>query len=114
MSTIVFDPKNPFPGLRAFAEGEADRFFGRRQQIDELAARLMQSQFIAVSGNSGCGKSSLVLAGLLRELDRRAAGPDATVWRPVIMLPGNQPITNLSKALSKELDAVSGDRKSVV
>lgn len=113
MNTIDFDPKNPFPGLRAFAEGEADRFFGRRQQIDELAVRLVQSQFIAVSGNSGCGKSSLVLAGLLRELDRRAAGPDATVWRPVIMLPGNQPIANLSKALSRGLDAVSSDEMRI-
>ncbi|MCM3905673.1 MAG: hypothetical protein ND866_28605 [Pyrinomonadaceae bacterium] len=113
MSAVAFDPNNPFPGLRAFAEGEADRFFGRRQQIDELAARLAQSQFIAVSGNSGCGKSSLVLAGLLRELDRRATGPDATVWRPVIMVPGNQPIANLSKALSRELDAVSGDEMRI-
>lgn len=113
MSAVAFDPNNPFPGLRAFAEGEADRFFGRRQQIDELAARLAPSQFIAVSGNSGCGKSSLVLAGLLRELDRRAADPDATIWRPVIMLPGNQPIANLSNALSRELDAVSGDEMRI-
>ena len=30
---------NPFPGLRAFKPGEADRFFGRQQQIDELVAR---------------------------------------------------------------------------
>jgi WD40 repeat protein/energy-coupling factor transporter ATP-binding protein EcfA2 len=113
MSAVAFDLDNPFPGLRAFAEGEADRFFGRRQQIDELAARLAQSQFIAVSGNSGCGKSSLVRAGLLRELNRRAAGPDATAWRPVIMLPGNQPIANLSKALSAGLDIVSGDETRI-
>jgi WD40 repeat protein len=113
MSVVAFDPNNPFPGLRAFAEGEGDRFFGRRQQIGELAARLAQSNFIAVSGNSGCGKSSLVRAGLLHELNRRAADPDGTAWRPVIMFPGNQPIANLSKALSAELDTVSLDEMRI-
>ena len=53
---------NPFPGLRAFRPGEADRFFGRQQQIDELVARLAALPFIAVSGASGCGKSSLARA----------------------------------------------------
>jgi ABC-type phosphate transport system ATPase subunit len=54
---------NPFPGLRAFATNEADRFFGRRRQIEELAAKLENVAFIAVAGASGCGKSSLVRAG---------------------------------------------------
>ncbi len=91
---------NPFPGLRAFATGEADRFFGRRRQIAELTARLEQVGFVAVAGSSGCGKSSLVLAGLLNELTERAAKGSETVWRPVIMRPGNQPLSNLAQQLS--------------
>ena len=69
--TYALIAANPFPGLRAFKPGETDRFFGRQQQIDELVARLAEVPFVAVSGASGCGKSSLVLAGLLNELKRR-------------------------------------------
>src|ERR1700744_4726471 len=98
-TAVAPDTDNPFPGLRAFAEGEGDRFFGRDQQISELATRVMQLRFIAVSGNSGCGKSSLVRAGLLRELSGRARSGEATTWLPVVMVPGDRPIASLSKVL---------------
>ena len=109
MSEVAFSLDNPFPGLRAFTENDADRFFGRQHQIDELTEKLTRQQFIAVSGNSGCGKSSLVRAGLLRDLQRQTTDPGATVWRPVIMLPGDKPIASLSKALSAALDLRNGD-----
>jgi WD40 repeat protein len=98
---------NPFPGLRAFKPGEADRFFGRQQQIDELVARLAEVPFIAVSGASGCGKSSLVLAGLLNELKRRHTEDFETDWRPVVMRPGNRPIANLAGPLAEALEATA-------
>ena len=106
---------NPFPGLRAFKPGEADRFFGRQQQIDELVARLAEVPFIAVSGASGCGKSSLVLAGLLHELKRRRDEDFETDWRAVVMRPGNRPIANLAGPLADALEATAtaaaaGDR----
>ncbi len=94
---------NPFPGLRSFRPGEADRFFGRRQQIDELVAKLADTPFIAVSGASGCGKSSLVLAGLLSELKRRHDDDFETDWRPVVMRPGNRPIAHLAAPLAAVL-----------
>ena len=94
---------NPFPGLRSFKPAEADRFFGRQQQIDALVARLAGTPLLAVSGASGCGKSSLVLAGLLNELARRHAADDETDWRPVVMRPGNRPIANLAAALAGAL-----------
>lgn len=102
---------NPFPGLRSFKPGEADRFFGRGQQIDELVARLAELPLLAVSGASGCGKSSLVLAGLLNELKRRHDDEFETDWRPVVMRPGNRPIANLAAPLAAAmmgLDAASG------
>lgn len=100
---------NPFPGLRSFKPTEADRFFGRQQQIDALVARLAEVPLVAVSGASGCGKSSLVLAGLLHELKRRHQADDETDWRPVVMRPGNRPIANLAEALALALDAGNGD-----
>ncbi len=108
---------NPFPGLRAFKPGESDRFFGRGQQIAELATRLGELPFLAVSGASGCGKSSLVLAGLLAELRERHADGDGADWRPVVMRPGNRPIERLAEPLARvlhdnedeELDHTLGD-----
>lgn len=94
---------NPFPGLRAFYPTEADRFFGRRQQIAELVARLDKVPFLAVAGSSGCGKSSLVCAGLLNELANRTPAGGETVWRCAIMRPGNQPIANLADKLAPVL-----------
>ena len=94
---------NPFPGLRSFKPSEADRFFGRQQQIDALVARLAEVPLVAVSGASGCGKSSLVLAGLLNELKRQHDADDETDWRPVVMRPGSRPIANLATALAAAL-----------
>ena len=91
---------NPFPGLRSFKPGEADRFFGRDQQIAELVARLVEVPLLAVSGASGCGKSSLVLAGLLNELKRRHDEDVGTDWHPVVMRLGNRPIANLAAPLA--------------
>lgn len=103
---------NPFPGLRAFAPAEADRFFGRGQQIEELVARLDEVPFLAVAGSSGCGKSSLVCAGLLSELAKRTNAGGETEWRCAIMRPGNQPIANLAEKLAPMLGAGSGSDES--
>ncbi len=94
---------NPFPGLRAFEPSEADRFFGRREQIAALAARLAGASLLAVSGASGCGKSSLVRAGLLNELARRQRDEAAPAWLPAVMKPGSRPIANLAWALAAAL-----------
>ena len=94
---------NPFPGLRAFEPAEADRFFGRQQQVQALVARLASSALLAVSGASGCGKSSLVKAGLLQALRRAHQDDGQTAWLPVVMRPGLRPMANLAQALAAVL-----------
>lgn len=96
---------NPFPGLRSFEPNEADRFFGRESQIEALLLRLSQVPLVAVSGASGCGKSSLVKAGLLNELKRRHEQDDEAEWRAVVMRPGIQPLQNLAAVLAECLPA---------
>ena len=90
---------NPYPGLRPFDTSDADRFFGRRQQIAELVARLDEVPFIAVAGTSGCGKSSLVRAGLLNALAHPTPPDRQPAWRSAVMRPGNRPIANLAECL---------------
>jgi energy-coupling factor transporter ATP-binding protein EcfA2 len=95
--------RNPFPGLRPFSAAEASLFFGRQQQIKDLVARLGETSLVAVAGTSGCGKSSLVLAGLLNELAHRRATGAGIEWHPIVLSPGNHPIGNLAKQLGRAL-----------
>ena len=74
---------NPYPGLRAFAVSEADLFFGRQRQVDELVERLHASTLVAVAGASGCGKSSLfspVCCTSSRGAMSRKAGSNGFRW----------------------------------
>jgi hypothetical protein len=87
---------NPYPGLRPFEPQEAYLFYGRDPQIAGLAERVAQHRFLAVVGASGCGKSSLVLAGLLPALQSES------VWRVSIMRPRGAPYTELAKAVGMD------------
>jgi len=66
--------RSPYPGLAAFAEQDAAVFFGREPQIADLVHRLhalnaeAAARFVCVAGASGCGKSSLVHAGVVPRL----------------------------------------------
>ncbi|HYQ91571.1 MAG TPA: hypothetical protein VES89_05715, partial [Candidatus Competibacteraceae bacterium] len=91
----------PYPGLRPFRRDEAGLFFGREAQIEAMLAKLEDQRFLAVVGVSGCGKSSLVQAGLLPALEAgflSNAGPD---WRMAILRPGEAPFKRLAEALSQ-------------
>jgi WD40 repeat protein/DNA-binding SARP family transcriptional activator len=90
--------RNPYKGLRAFGEADADDFFGRETMSRELVERLGQGRFVAVVGPSGSGKSSLVLAGLVPAL-RQGALPGSQSWRIVEMTPGDRPLEELEAAL---------------
>jgi tetratricopeptide (TPR) repeat protein len=93
-------PLNPFPGLRPFEFHENHLFFGRDLQTDELLRRLRLSRFLAVIGNSGSGKSSLVRAGLLPDLCGGFMVKAGSSWRITVFRPGDDPVHNLAVALS--------------
>ena len=92
-------PRQPYPGLRPFEPDEADLFFGREQHVDALLARLSASHFVAVVGESGAGKSSLVRAGLLPALEAGFVVEAGSDWRVAIMRPGGAPLLALAEAL---------------
>ena len=89
----VLGAECPYRGLQPFGTDDADEFFGRDADIAAALERLAGSPFLAVSGASGCGKSSLVLAGLVPAL--RARGDTV-----VVLGSGAAPITRLHDALS--------------
>ena len=92
---------NPFPGLRPFSEEEDYLFFGREQQVAELVTLLRNQRFIAVTGSSGSGKSSLVRAGLLPELQGGMMKEVGSDWETLVLRPGGAPLTHLAEAVAE-------------
>ena len=96
----------PFVGLRAMTEAEADRFFGRAAEVDELVGKLEKGRLVAVVADSGSGKSSLVLAGLIPKFrggvfaDPMRQEPVGRIWHVVTVRPGSAPFDNLRKAVT--------------
>lgn len=91
----------PYPGLRPFNRDEADIFFGREKQVNQLLDKLGTSRFLAVVGPSGCGKSSLIRAGLIPYLEAGFMAGAGSQWRIAEMRPGDRPLLALAKALLK-------------
>ncbi len=85
---------NPYLGLQAFAETDADVFFGRRALVERLAEDLGVDSFVALVGPSGSGKSSVVRAGLVPYI--RTTGAFVAT-----MVPGRHPINQLELALTR-------------
>jgi len=84
----------PYPGLASFTEDDAEYFFGREVEVEELWKKLRRPHLMALVGPSGAGKTSFLRAGLLPAL------PEG--WRALICTPGTRPFTNLAQALARE------------
>ncbi len=89
----------PYPGLRSFNHDESDIFFGRETHIEQLLENFSSMRFVAVVGGSGCGKSSLVRAGLIPALERGDLAGVGNIWRIVEMQPGYNPFRHLAEVL---------------
>ena len=92
---------NPFPGLRPFNQEEDYLFFGREQQVAELVTLLRKQRFLAVTGTSGSGKSSLVRAGLLPELQGGMMKEVGSDWETLVLRPGGAPLQHLAEAVAE-------------
>lgn len=91
----------PYPGLAPFSRGDADRFFGREEQVRDLVRELEAgNRRLCVIGPSGSGKSSLMQAGLLPQLERGSAVRAPCLVRS--MRATGQPCARLAEVLELE------------
>ncbi len=87
--------ENPYPGLSAFQESDANRFFGRAQEVTAAVARLRDQPLLGVVGPSGVGKSSFVRAGVVPALKH-----SGTHWSALVVRPGRHPMSALASLLT--------------
>jgi hypothetical protein len=84
----------PYPGLTAFQEADAGRFFGRTQEVARVVGRLRERPLVAVVGPSGVGKSSFVRAGVIPTLKH-----SGEAWEVFVIRPGRSPLASLANLL---------------
>lgn len=103
--TLATIPDCPYPGMAPFKPEDSDRFFGRQREVNDLIQHLRLYPFLAVIGASGSGKSSLVFAGLIPQLQKTNLLGKKT-WEIYIMRPGTTPIATLTATLGCDPNSV--------
>jgi hypothetical protein len=93
LSSLHRVPREPYPGLRPFLDFEAALLFGRERQVRDVIEHLKRTQFVAVLGGSGSGKSSLIHAGVVPALRSFGIAGAGDLWLPLTSTPG----TNVGK-----------------
>jgi PAS domain S-box-containing protein len=90
---VVVDETCPYQGLQPFGKEQARFFFGREKVVLLLMEKLEQANFVPIIGASGSGKSSVVRAGLIPQLEKSG-------WRVLEpILPGDEPLAELKTVL---------------
>ena len=106
----LFEPRNPYKGLKFYSTEDVRDFYGRERLTAELVEKLkrafsspqhgQEQRLLTVVGPSGSGKSSVVLAGLLPQLQRGVLpGSDQWIYLDR-MVPGSHPMETLIRVLS--------------
>lgn len=105
---VLPDELFPYHGLLA-ATGSGKLFAGRDEQVKEYSDHIDGHAALLIQSESGGGKSSVAMAGVLPELRRRH--PDWLVLDRVT--PGTQPADTLREALAGLLSLASVEARSV-
>jgi hypothetical protein len=105
------DGRAPYAGLAVLEIDDADRFFGRERLVADLVQRLSRQRFLGVFGASGCGKSSLLRAGLIAHLRE-----DPTTKKTPIVLftPGAHPVEECAVNLAGLVGVSPGELRDEV
>jgi uncharacterized protein YjbI with pentapeptide repeats/energy-coupling factor transporter ATP-binding protein EcfA2 len=94
----------PYRGLTYFDCNEEDPkyFYGRTALTDQLLDQVRQSNFLAIVGASGSGKSSVLRAGLLHQLKQGRRIGRSDQWQIQVVVPGEQPLQALAQSFVTE------------
>jgi photosystem II stability/assembly factor-like uncharacterized protein len=74
--------RSPYRGLTPYTEADASYFFGRSAEIATIAANLEVARLTVLYGPSGVGKTSVLRAGVIHQLQQRAQANFTWSGRP--------------------------------
>ncbi len=95
---------SPYIGLKKFETKDSDKFFGRDRQIKVLSEELNQNNLLLLMGASGSGKSSLILAGLIPDLENKLG---TNKLFSLTFVPSKNPFKSLSNKLPEEYEEIA-------
>ena len=102
-------PESPYKALSFYVEADAPLFAGRDKDVFECAnlLGLTSTRILILHGNTGCGKSSFLRAGLIPFLERQGTGfqflkadKDNTV-KPIFVRSTDCPLLALAEEIYK-------------
>lgn len=116
ITLVWYPPKNPvaagvvsdecpYRGLQAFDKEHAKFFFGRQKVVNIIQQKLAQANFIPIIGASGSGKSSVVLAGLIPQLNES----EWQVLEPI--KPGFEPLIKFRGAFQRFFPGAKNEKQ---
>ncbi|HXH90563.1 MAG TPA: hypothetical protein VNN25_03205 [Thermoanaerobaculia bacterium] len=91
MSAAGCSTYKPYKGTASYQAEDAELFFGRRVDAEQLLARVLSARLTLLHAQSGAGKTSLVNATVIPGLERRG-------WTPVRILPHTDPMASARTA----------------
>lgn len=71
MSSDSAPRPNPYVGPRPFQREDGALFFGRASELQQLTSLLVATRLVILHAPSGAGKTSLISASLLEEMERQ-------------------------------------------
>lgn len=90
-----FIPRSPYKGLKRFNARDKDLFFGRERLINQLIQGVNQSNLVLVLGASGSGKSCVVRAGVIPQIESLAQTP----YHCCLFTPDRDPFVTFHRSL---------------
>ncbi|MDE2449682.1 MAG: hypothetical protein KGO22_11960 [Gammaproteobacteria bacterium] len=102
-SPSTVDKHNPWLGLASFTEETRSFFFGREEEVAELARRVQRKLLTVLFGKSGLGKTSILRAGLVPRL--RAHGFCPVYVRIAYSPDTPEPAEQIKEAIRRAADA---------
>jgi WD40 repeat protein len=104
-------PESPYKGLRAFDDTDVDArlFFGRERDREIITANLLAARLTVLYGPSGVGKSSVLRAGVARQLRELAESPVVVVFSSWADAPERELAAAVAGAAGLEVDGSALD-----
>ncbi len=91
----TFINRSPYKGLKRFNARDKDLFFGRERLTNKLIEAVNQSNLVLVLGASGSGKSSVVRAGVIPQIESLSETP----YQCCLFTPNRDPFISFHRSL---------------